>query len=64
MAKKLTVKQMAARYEALNEVSEHLRMDWTSSAIESSEGLVIADWLKEQAMKWLAKANGAHSATG
>ncbi|MBV7514534.1 hypothetical protein [Pseudomonas sp. PDM25] len=64
MGKKLTAKQMEARYEALNEASEHLHLDWTSSALESSEGLVMADWLKEQALKWLDKANGAHRGAG
>lgn len=56
MGKKLTSKQMEARYEALNEASEHLHLDWTSSALESSEGLVMADWLKEQAFASNSKA--------
>lgn len=64
MAKKLTAKQMEARYEALSEASEHLRMDWTNSAVESLEGLVMADWLKEQALKWLAKSVDARRIGG
>jgi hypothetical protein len=56
MAKKVTAQQMEARYEALREASEHLRMGWTDNAVEHSEGLVMADWLGEQALKWLAKA--------
>lgn len=57
MAKTLTTKQMEARYEALIEAAEHLQMDWTNSAVERSEGLLMADWLREQALKWLAKAH-------
>jgi len=62
MALKLTIRQMEARYEALSEASEHLRMDWSDSAIEHAEGLVMADWLKDQALKWLAKAEAARGA--
>lgn len=64
MAKKLTVKQMDARYEALREASEHLRMDWSDKAVECAEGLVMADWLKQEALKWLDKANLARVAPG
>lgn len=56
MAKKLTVRQLEARYEALSEASEHLRMDWTSSAAEQAEGLIMADWLQQEAAKWLERA--------
>ncbi|HAL2109913.1 TPA: hypothetical protein H5X26_004992 [Escherichia coli] len=59
MAKKLTAKQMEARYEALTEAAEHLLMDWTDNTIEHAEGLVMSDWLKEQARKWLARAEAA-----
>lgn len=64
MAKKLTVKQMDARYEALREASEHLRMDWSDKAVECAEGLVMADWLKQEALKWLDKAKLARVAPG
>ena len=57
MAKTLTTKQLEARYEALVEAAEHLQMDWTNSAVERSEGLLMADWLREQALKLLAKAH-------
>ncbi|PSL90789.1 hypothetical protein [Pseudomonas sp. R9.37] len=60
MAKTLTTEQMEARYEALREASQHLQMDWTNSAIERSEGLLMADWLSEQALKWLSKAHPQH----
>ncbi|NWA11972.1 hypothetical protein [Pseudomonas gingeri] len=56
MAKKLTAKQMEARYEALNEAAEHLLMDWTDRPTEHSEGLVMSDWLKAQARKWLERS--------
>jgi hypothetical protein len=56
LAPTLTTKQIQARYEALSEASEHLRMDWTNSAVERSQGLLMADWLKVEALKWLAKA--------
>ena len=60
MAKKLTAKQMHARYEALNEAAEHLLMTWTDNPVESAEGLVMSDWLKEQARKWLERATTSH----
>jgi hypothetical protein len=59
MAKKLTAKQMEARYEALNEAAEHLLMDWTDQPTEHSEGQVMSDWLKMQARKWLERAMAA-----
>jgi hypothetical protein len=51
---------MEARYVAIKDTSEHLR----SCAVEGSEGHVMADWIKEQALKWLDKVNGARSAIG
>lgn len=59
MAKLLTPAQMDARYEALSEASEHLRMNWTNVSLEATEGEIMADWLKNQALKWLAKAQYA-----
>ncbi|MCE1119085.1 hypothetical protein [Pseudomonas sp. NMI795_08] len=59
MAKRLTPKQMEARYEALAEASEHLRMDWTESATEREQGNAMADWLMTQARAWLLKAEVA-----
>ncbi|MDZ5605196.1 hypothetical protein SJI00_20705 [Pseudomonas sp. RP23018S] len=59
MAKRLTVAQMEARYEALFEASEHLRMNWTNKPLEAVEGEVMADWLKAQAVNWLAKAQAS-----
>ncbi|MFJ3487197.1 hypothetical protein ACIPL1_27825 [Pseudomonas sp. NPDC090202] len=56
MAKKLTAKQLYGRYEALSEAAEHLQMEWTDSATESAEGLVMSDWLRGEARKWLARA--------
>lgn len=56
MAEKLTIKQLDARYEALAEASEHLRHDWTSSPTEHAEGLVMAEWLRREAGKWLIRA--------
>jgi hypothetical protein len=56
MAKRLTAAQMEARYEALAEASEHLRMNWTDKPIEAAEGEIMADWLQAQAVNWLAKA--------
>ncbi|RMV90773.1 hypothetical protein [Pseudomonas coronafaciens] len=59
MAKRLTVEQMDARYEALAEASEHLCMNWTDKPIEAVEGEIMADWLHAQAVNWLAKAQAA-----
>ena len=56
MAKKLTERQMVARYEALTEAAMHLELDWTDVPSEREEGIVIADWLKREAQKWLKKA--------
>lgn len=56
MAKKLTERQMVARYEALTEAAMHLElMDWTDEPSERVEGAVMADWLKREALKWLSK---------
>ena len=49
---------MEARYVAVKDTSEQLR----SCALEDSEGLVMADRIKEQVLKWLDKVNGARSA--
>jgi hypothetical protein len=62
MAKPLTIAQMDARYEALEEASQHLRMNWTDVQTEINEGMVMADWLHAQALKWLAKAQDARAA--
>lgn len=62
MAKSLSIAQMDARYEALEEASQHLRMNWTDVETEIDEGLVMADWLHAQALKWLAKAQDARAA--
>lgn len=62
MANKLTAKQMDARYEALSEAAEHLLMDWTDEPTEHAEGLVMSDWLKKEAGKWLARAEAAREA--
>ncbi|POA45587.1 hypothetical protein C1893_23310 [Pseudomonas sp. MPR-ANC1] len=62
MAKKLTVKQMEGRYEALNEAAEHLLMDWTNVPSEFTEGRVVSDKLKKEAAKWLARAEAAREA--
>lgn len=59
MAKRLTAAQMEARYEALVEASEHLRMNWTNKPLEAVEGEVMANWLHTQAVNWLAKAQSA-----
>lgn len=59
MAKRLTIAQMEARYQALDEASEHLRMNWTDNALEAVEGEVMADWLRAQALSWLEKAQAA-----
>lgn len=59
MAKRLTAAQMEARYEALVEASEHLRMNWTNKPLEAVEGEVMANWLQTQAVSWLAKAQSA-----
>jgi|GEM_PF-2488661 len=60
MAKKLTAKQMDARYEALAEAAEHLLLlDWTDKPIERTEGVAMAEWLKNQAGNWLARAEQA-----
>lgn len=56
MAKKLTERQMVARYEALTEAAMHLELDWTDVPSEREEGIVIADWLKREAQKWLKKS--------
>lgn len=57
MAKKLTERQMVARYEALTEAAMHLElMDWTDVPSEREEGAVMADWLKREAQKWLDKS--------
>lgn len=56
MPVKLTAAQMSARYEALLEASEHLRMTWTDNNLEFSEGLVMSEWLASQANKWLDKS--------
>lgn len=57
MAKKLTTKQMVARYEALTEAAMHLELvDWTDIPSEREEGVVMADWLKREAQKWLNKS--------
>lgn len=57
MAKKLTKRQMIARYEALTEAAMHLELvDWTDVPSEREEGVVMADWLKREAQKWLNKA--------
>lgn len=62
MAKRLTVAEMEARYQALDEASEHLRMEWTDNETEAVQGFVMADWLQEQARKWLHKADMAREA--
>lgn len=63
MAEKLTVQQMDARYEALAEAAEHLLvLDWTDKQIERVEGVAMAEWLKKQADKWLARAQEAREA--
>jgi hypothetical protein len=59
VAKRLTVAQMEARFQALDEASEHLRMNWTDHPLEAVEGEVMADWLRGQALNWLAKAQAA-----
>jgi hypothetical protein len=59
MAKKLTARQMLARYEALTEAALHLEMDWTDVPSERAEGLVIAEQLKREALKWLNKSKEA-----
>ncbi|WP_147464747.1 hypothetical protein [Pseudomonas cannabina] len=59
MAKKLSPAQMEARYEALAEASEHLRMNWTDVPIEAVEGEIMAEWLHTQALNWLARAQAA-----
>lgn len=56
MAKKLTARQMVARYEALTEAALHLEMDWTDEPSEKTEGIVMSDWLKREAQKWLNKS--------
>jgi hypothetical protein len=63
MAQKLTVKQLDARYEALSEASRHLQADWTSSAVEHAEGLVMSAWLQDQAEKWLARSETCRLST-
>lgn len=62
MAKRLTVAEMEARYQALDEASEHLRMEWSDNETEAVQGIVMADWLHEQALKWLRKADMAREA--
>lgn len=59
MAKRLTVAQMEARFQALDEASEHLRMNWTDDPVEAIEGEVMADWLRAQALSWLERAQAA-----
>lgn len=63
MASKLSVKQMDGRYEALAEASQHLKLlDWTDVPSERQEGLMMAEWLQKEAVKWLRKANVAREA--
>lgn len=53
---RLTPEQCEARYEALAEAAEHLRMTWTDCEIEIEEGLRIAEWLDRKADYWLHQA--------
>ena len=46
---RLTPEQCEARYEALAEAAEHLRMTWTDCDLEIEEGLRIAEWLDRKA---------------
>lgn len=56
MAKALTAKQCAARFQALDEAAEHLEQAWTDDSTEREEGLAMATWLRAQARTWLEKA--------
>lgn len=51
MAKPITIAQMDAGYETMEEASQHLRMNWTDVETEIDEGMVMADWLHAQALK-------------
>tara|TARA_R110001592_G_scaffold47952_4_gene151516 strand:+ start:435 stop:617 length:183 start_codon:yes stop_codon:yes gene_type:complete len=59
MPKALTSKQQEARYAALSEAAEHLRMDWATNSDEAEQGLEMAKWLDAQALKWLSKSMDA-----
>lgn len=59
MAKRLTAKQLHARYEALSEAAQHLRMDWTDDPTESAQGEEMANWLDKQSLKWLERSINA-----
>lgn len=61
MAKRLTVAQLMARYEALSEASEHLRMEWTDNPVEAQQGEIMADLLRDMSLKWLEKAELAQA---
>lgn len=56
MARRLTAKECEARYEALAEAADHLRLTWSDDPVEVEQGLEMADWLDGKADAWLREA--------
>lgn len=56
MPRRLSAEECEARYEALGEAADHLRLTWTHDPVEIEQGLEMADWLDGQAEAWLREA--------
>lgn len=56
MTRSLTSAQCKARYEALAEAAEHLRVNWSVDPVELREGHEMSHWLDKKADAWLQEA--------
>ena len=50
----LTEEQIDARMTAFEEAAEHLEQEWADTPEEHRQGLIVADFIRNQAENWLA----------
>lgn len=50
----LTEEQIDARMTAFEEAALHLEQAWSDSDEEHRQGLIVADWIRNQAENWLS----------
>ncbi|HGY2296349.1 TPA: hypothetical protein ACNV18_000063 [Pseudomonas putida] len=60
MAKRLAPDELYARFIALKEAADHLRLlEWTDDKTEREQGLQVAELLGRQANEYLERAQAA-----
>lgn len=50
----LTQEQIDARMLAFEEAAEHLEQEWAETEEEHRQGLIVAEFIRNQAENWLA----------